>query len=117
MYILLDAARLADEINRAKELNPNFDSLYRGQSEESLASVAPYIFQVEKGEEFERWYFEKGWGDSWGVLVFSNEDMKSLHKHFRKFLMVKTEDGEELYFRFYDPRVLRIFYRPVTRIS
>lgn len=109
MYILLDAARLDDEINRAKELNPNFDSLYRGQSEESLASVAPYIFQAEKGEEFERWYFEKGWGDSWGVLVFSNEDMKSLHKHFRKFLMVKTEDGEELYFRFYDPRVLRIF--------
>jgi hypothetical protein len=23
--------------------------------------------------------------------------------------MVKTEEGEELYFRFYDPRVLRIF--------
>ena len=24
-------------------------------------------------------------------------------------MLVKTEDGEELYFRFYDPRVLRIF--------
>jgi len=23
--------------------------------------------------------------------------------------MVKTEDGEQLYFRFYDPRVLRVF--------
>ncbi|HRO43103.1 MAG TPA: DUF4123 domain-containing protein, partial [Flavipsychrobacter sp.] len=32
-----------------------------------------------------------------------------LHKHFRKFLLVKTEDEQELYFRFYDPRVLRIF--------
>jgi hypothetical protein len=35
--------------------------------------------------------------------------MKHLYKHFRKFLIVKTEEGDELYFRFYDPRVLRIF--------
>src|ERR1039457_2587105 len=108
-YIFLDAARMEDEIDTAKGLNPVFDSLYRGKSEESLASVAPYIFQFKKGEGFEKWYFENGWGNSWGVLVYSGEDMKSLHKHFRNFLMVKTEEGEELYFRFYDPRVLRIF--------
>jgi hypothetical protein len=27
---------------------------------------------------------------------------------------VKTEDGEELYFRFYDPRILRIFLPECT---
>ena len=109
LYSLLDAACMEDEIDTAKSLNPAFDSLYRGQSEETLASVAPYIFQVNRGQDFEKWYFDNGWGASWGVLVYSQEDMKSLHKHFRKFLMVKAEDGEELYFRFYDPRVLRIF--------
>jgi hypothetical protein len=109
IYLLLDAARMEDEIEIAKEMNPDFDSLYRGRSEETLSSVAPYIFKVNRGEQFEKWYFEKGWGVSWGVLVYSQDDMKSLHKHFRQFLMVKTEDGEELYFRFYDPRVLRIF--------
>jgi len=108
-FILLDAARLEDEMDTAKSLNPFFDLLYRGQSEETLASVAPYIFQNKQGSEFDRWYFEKGWGGSWCVLLYSQEDMKALHKHFRRFLMVKTEDGEELYFRFYDPRVLRIF--------
>ncbi len=107
--MILDAARMEALIDKAKDLTPTFDSLYRGQSEETLATVAPYIFQVERGQEFEKWYFDNGWGDSWGVLVYSQEDMKSLHKHFRKFLMVKTEEGEELYFRFYDPRVLRIF--------
>lgn len=65
---------------------------------------------MEKGTEFRSWYFDTGWGDSWGILVFADEEMKVLHKHFRRFLMVKTEDGEELYFRFYDPRVLRIFF-------
>ena len=109
VFYVFDGARLEDELDTAQALNPNFDSLYRGQSEETLASVAPYIFTVERGSEFERWYFDKGWGDSWGVIVYADDDMKSLHKHFRKFLMVQTEDGEELYFRFYDPRVLRIF--------
>ena len=108
-YVLLDAARMEEEIETAKGMNPEFDSLYRGRSEENLASVAPYIFSLNRGSEFEQWYFEKGWGDSWGILVYSDEDLKTLHKHFRKFLMVQKEDGEELYFRFYDPRVLRIF--------
>src|SRR5436305_10083170 len=43
------------------------------------------------------------------MLVETNETHDDLKKHFRKFLLVKTEDGKELYFRFYDPRVLRIF--------
>lgn len=108
-YILLDSARMEADINTARDMNKNFISLYCGKSEISLASVAPYIFTIHHKDEFENWYFDKGWGNSWGVLVYSYEDMKSLHKHFRKFLMVKTESGEELYFRFYDPRVLKIF--------
>ncbi len=108
-HLLFDAARMEDEIDTAKALNPDFVSLYRGDPEETLSSVAPYLFSFEKDAEIRRWYFEKGWGDSWGMLVIADENQKALHKHFRRFLMVKTEAGEELYFRFYDPRVLRIF--------
>jgi hypothetical protein len=108
-YILLDAARMEAEILTARGLNPYSDSLYRGRSEENLASVAPYLYTLEKETEFRNWYFEKGWGDSWGVMVFCTEELKTVVKHFRQFLMVETEAGEELYFRFYDPRVLRIF--------
>jgi hypothetical protein len=109
-YILFDSARMEVEIVTAKEMNKNFFSLFNGIfDEKSLSNIAPYIFAFPSDTPLSEWYFEKGWGDSWGVLVYSQEDMKYLHKHFRKFLMVKTEDGEELYFRFYDPRVLRIF--------
>ena len=31
------------------------------------------------------------------------------YNHFRKFLIIETDDFTKLYFRFYDPRVLRIF--------
>jgi len=48
-------------------------------------------------------------GDAWGILIKSSFPLEELHKHFRKFLIVGTEDNQQLYFRFYDPRVLRIF--------
>lgn len=108
-HILLDAARMADKIETAKELNATHDSLYRGGSEESLSSVAPYIFRFQNNSEFAQWFMENGWGNSWGLMIKSNFSLPELHKHFRKFLLVATEDGKKLYFRFYDPRVLRIF--------
>lgn len=32
--------------------------------------------------------------------------MDRLRLHLKKFLMVRMEDGRQMYFRFYDPRVL-----------
>ena len=107
-YHLLDAARMGFIMDTARQLNPVHDSLYRGRSEEVLASIAPYLFQYESGSEFDAW-LQENYGDSWGVGVVSDASMDVLHKHFRKFLLVKTDDGKELYFRFYDPRVLRVF--------
>ena len=108
-FSILDAARIFGEIETAQTLQTNFLSLYMGQSEEYLSSVAPYLFAYQPESEFSKWLLEKGWGNSWGIFVDTTIDLEQLQKHFRKFLMVKTEDGKELYFRFYDPRVLRIF--------
>jgi hypothetical protein len=108
-YCLLDATRMLEHMEVAKELNPQHDSLYRGRSEEALTMVAPYLFTYQEGTDFAIWLAEKGWGDAWGVFLFANATLDELHKHFQKFMLVKTEDGQELYFRFYDPRVLRAF--------
>lgn len=108
-YLLLDAARMGRAMLTAKEMNPEHGCLYKGRSEEALADFAPYLFSFEEGSEFSKWYFENGWGNSWGLLLESPETAEVVYKHFRRFLLVKTEEGQELYFRFYDPRVLRIF--------
>lgn len=108
-HALLDAARLGHQIEEAKARNKTHDSLYRGGSQESLSGVAPHIFRFAHPTPFSTYFLKKGWGDSWGILIKSSWPLSELHKHFRKFLLVKTEDGQELYFRFYDPRVLRIF--------
>ncbi|WP_225000344.1 DUF4123 domain-containing protein [Cesiribacter sp. SM1] len=109
-YILLDAARMEVRMEEAKELNPYHLSLYKGRSEEDLAAVAPYLFSVPEDEDdFLNWFMEQGWSDAWGVIVSSQASFEECYRHFRKFLIVQTELGEELYFRFYDPRVLKIF--------
>lgn len=108
-FSLIDAARAKNNLPRLQLCNAHNTSLYRGRSEEALADFAPYLFSFQSKTDFSKLYFEKGWGDAWGILLLSDTTFEELYKHFRKFLIVKTEEGKELYFRFYDPRVLRIF--------
>lgn len=108
-YILLDAARMGRQMDEAKARNKTHGSLYHGGSEAALSGLAPHIFQFAHPTQFSTYFLKTGWGESWGVLLKSSWPPSELLKHFRKFLRVKTEDGKELYFRFYDPRVLRIF--------
>ena len=108
-FSILDAARIFGEMETAQTLQTNFLSLYMGHNEELLSSVAPYLFAYQPDSEFGKWLLQKGWGNSWGIFVDATVSLEDLRKHFRKFLLVKTEDQKELYFRFYDPRVLRIF--------
>ena len=108
-YLLLWATNWANDDNNAKKLNANHSSLYKGQSEETLANVAPYLFTLEKDSYFENWFISNGWGNSCGVIVSSSANFEECLKHFRKFLIVKTEEGTEMYFHFYDPSVLKIF--------
>lgn len=90
-------------------MNKSGTSLYRGRSEEQLAEVAPYLFDIPDGPEFLDYVQSNGAGKAWGFYLVSAASFDDIFKHFRKFLIVKTDEGKELYFRFYDPRVLRIF--------
>lgn len=108
-YFLGDAARINGNFDTLKSMNESFKCLYYGKSEEQLSSVAPYIFQFSPSDEFAHHVIENGWGNSWGLFVVCDQPIEEAQRHFRKFLMVKTEGGHQLYFRYYDPRVLRVF--------
>jgi hypothetical protein len=61
-----------------------------------------------------RWLLTNGWGNSWGIFLVSPASLETLRRHFRRFLLVHDTSGNELYFRFYDPRVLRTFLPTCT---
>jgi hypothetical protein len=64
---------------------------------------------LDRFSHFADWVVEHGAGNSWGIVLQSDKEAEVIYRHLRKFLIVTTEEGKELYFRFYDPRVLRVF--------
>jgi len=115
IHLLLDAARMESAIYQARDMNSKHVSLYKGKSMEALADFAPYLFDFSAEEAFQSWFWEAGWGNAWGVLVDLTAPKAEVYRHFRKFLLVHNEEGEQVYFRFYDPRVLRVFLSTCNR--
>jgi hypothetical protein len=109
VYAILDAAR--DERIYPKILSSSNESvcLHPGEKAEELAWVAPYLVALEHKDNLTRWVLNKGWGNSWGIFFRSNASFSELKRHFRSLLTVYDEEGKSLYFRYYDPRVLRIY--------
>lgn len=108
-YCLLDASRMNDAVYKAKELNEEHHCLYEGESAKFLNSVAPFLFSFSVSSPFSDWLFDEGQGKSWGILLTSSVEPLQVYRHLRKFLIIQTEEDRELYFRYYDPRVLSVF--------
>jgi hypothetical protein len=87
--------------------------LYRGDLSWQLALAAPYLVELDREDKLTNQILD-AWGQSWGIFVHSTTSMTRLHKHLRRFLRVRDEHGNPLLFRYYDPRVLRL-YLPTCR--
>lgn len=109
LYCVLDGAQDKAIFSKIKELKVLYCCLYSGNLSNELAETAPYLIQLQKEGAFIRWLIKEGWGTNWGVFLSSASGLNDLRKHFRQYLMVKTEEGKSIYFRYYDPRVLRVY--------
>jgi hypothetical protein len=114
LYAILDAAREASIPRKLYQQGAEFVSLYRGDPQEELASVSPYLIKIDTKPKTMEWILNEGWGNSWGILFLSSAGLDDLRRHFRRFLLVGNPEGKELYFRFYDPRVLRVYLPTCT---
>jgi hypothetical protein len=114
LYAVVDAARAVRVRSLLEGGDARYESLYSGAARESLADVAPYLVALEAGSTLLAGLIAEGWGASWGCYLTSSVSFEELRTHFRRFLLVETEDRRQLYFRFYDPRVLRSFLPTCT---
>ncbi|MGA7904712.1 MAG: DUF4123 domain-containing protein [Terrimicrobiaceae bacterium] len=108
LFALLDATRDPLRIlGMLRSSGEKYQSLYEGLQGRMLEAYAPYLVRLPGDSRLLETLVAQGWGKNWGIFVVSAADFQSLRKHFRTFLMVKSPEGEQLYFRYYDPRVLR----------
>lgn len=109
VFAVLDGASVPDLLQTLHQHQPEYVCLYRGQLEPDIASVAPYLVQIHSGTPLTHWLIKNGWGEHWGIYALTDADLTAMRKHFRKFLTVHDSEGKPLLFRYYDPRVLRIY--------
>ncbi len=108
-YAVLDGARDPRVFDMAVGSGAPYECLYAGNIPYELAEVAPYLVQLRPNDPLAFELLDACWGDSWGIFLHSRAPLEELRKHFRRFLRVMTEDGKKLVFRYYDPRVFRVY--------
>ena len=113
LFALVDAARECDGPYEARQAGVEHQSLFAGELGEMLGDVAPYVVDFRRDSSFYPWWFTQ-WGKSIGVLVETPVTLPDLRRHFRTLLMVRGDQRKQYYFRFYDPRVLRVFLPSCT---
>jgi len=111
VYTVLDGASVPDLPQVLWEHEPEHVCLYRGELEPDIAAVAPYLVKLEYNGSFTKLVLEEGWGNHWGIFVMTpaEVELRMLRQHFRRFLKVYSPEGKLIYFRYYDPRVLRVY--------
>ncbi len=114
LYAVVDCARDPAIYEALQGLEAQKTCLYAGALSEELERSAPHLAQVEPDSPFLATFFEQGWGQSWGIFARSEATLEELRKHFRRFLEVETDDGRQIYFRYYDPRVFRLYLPTCT---
>ena len=108
-FAILDGARAPGIHDHMLKSDIKQRCLYSGEIPEALAEVAPYLVQLDRDDPATRLLIHNCWGKSWGIFFTSTAYLEGLHRHFRRFLKVRDEDYKSLYFRYYDPRVLRTY--------
>ena len=111
VYAVLDGASIEQLPQLFWEHEPENICLYRGELEPDMAAVAPYLVKLEYDHPFTKLVCEKGWGKHWGIFAITPAEVniRDMRKHFRRFLMVYSPENKLIYFRYYDPRVLRVY--------
>lgn len=109
VYAILDGASVPELPQTLERFKVESDCLFRGELEPDMALVAPYLASLRPDDPFTEWLLREGWGQHWGVFAAAPVDLRRLRMHLRTFLKVYGPDLKPLYFRYYDPRVLRVY--------
>ena len=115
LFAVLDSARDPRILELLRESVEEHHSLYDGVEGETMAHVAPYLVRLNPGGRLFHALIREGWGRRWGFYLTSAQPFSSVRRHLRRYLMVERQDRmERVYFRFYDPAVLRVFLPTTT---
>jgi hypothetical protein len=115
VWVILDAARDPRIYGAVEGTFLEKCCLFAGDLPWQLQMTAPYLVHLRSDDRLTRAIAEQGFGRAWGIFFRSDAGIKNLRRHFRGFLRVKDQRNRRLLFRYYDPRVMRLYLPTCTR--
>jgi hypothetical protein len=106
LFAVLDGASVPKLPTRLKEDGVQAVNLLSDKPAPDIALTGPWLVTMTQ-KTFADWVIAN-WGQHWGVLVTSAMPFEELVPHFRSLVQARLPDGRTVFFRFYDPRVLRV---------
>lgn len=113
VFAILDGASMPELPAVIDSFDLDYKCLYRGVLQPDMAQVAPYLVALDREAPFTDWVLSNGWGMNWGIFGVSSVDIQVLNRHLRRFVKVEV-GGKNVYFRYYDPTVMRNYLPTCT---
>lgn len=109
-YLLLDSNQIPNLYARLFQLAQNTlpHALYLNTRYADLASVGPVLIAVEPNGPLAKAFTEE-WQTRAGIWLETVADEADLIEHLRSLIHVQLEGDVSALFRFYDPRITRLW--------
>ena len=104
LYTVVDACQAPELIEMARgKFGQPTRMLFKGKAAalEEVESFAPFFIPIDLKTDF--------------LEHMSKAEPRAIFRHLRKIFVVQEEGGQEHFFRFYDPRVLRVYLSTCKR--
>jgi len=109
LYAIVDSARNDEIFKYFLTDNVVYRSLFEGKMDIKYFGVSGFLIECKKDSILLNWLTTKAWGDSCSIFFVSKAPFDEVFKHLQKFNRVYLEGDDVVYFRYYDPRVLRVY--------
>jgi hypothetical protein len=109
LYATVDSARNDEVFKYFLTENVTYKSLFEGKMDIKYFGVSGFLVECKKDSILFNWLTTKAWGDSCSIFFISKIPFIDVLKHFQKLNRVYLEEDDIVYFRYYDPRVLRVY--------
>ena len=109
VWMIADGARDRKVYGFLLDSYLDYSCLYHGDISPELELAAPYLVQLDHDDTYAMRLIERAWGNNWGIFLKCDSSKDTLRRHLRTLLTVRDQKGRMLLFRYYDPRVLRVY--------
>lgn len=110
LYGVLDCAVDPALHDHCARLEPEFAVCLFDRVDPKVKAASPHLIELTPTDPLSRAWRTGGWGRNWGVLLSSRADLRTVKLRLKRFTQARLPDGSgPVLFRFWDPRVMRIY--------